>query len=498
MAVAAGSAPLPTSQRWWSQVTAALLVAMELCWVVPWYRTVIEISYVASPLRAVLVLGTVMGLSYLLALLLERLRLLQGLQVVLQAAVLGLCLVFGAQLLLNSPAVRAVNGLVSLDPGAVLVILTVLWLWWRGASLARNGLRPVVVWRRFILGLVLFLAHNFIVTRMRAQLLGGPPGLELFSFFLLVSLLAMVFSRVAYVGLARGLRKNPFDRRWLASTGLIIAAIVLAAGLLGALLSGQFSLLLDQLAEAITTLVSVLLFLISLPFFIFAYLLKPLAPFFQSLPRPTPTPLLTPDPNGTPANRPLFPAVEPAPISLGLQIAIFWGTVLVILAVLLLSRRRLWGNKREGADDYESLLRRGEAGGLLRRAFQAEIDRLAARLRPVRRLLAAARIRRIYALLMLLCAQLNHPRPAADTPLEFLPVMGELLPGQMDDLGRITEAYVQVRYGELPETQAEVEAIEAAWRRVALAGRRLRRSRLPQLKKASDLEERDELRKRVV
>lgn len=495
---AATPAPVRLPNRWWSQVTIGLLVVMELCWIVPWYRTVIEISYVASPLRAALVLGAIMVIAYSLALLLEELRLLHGLQITLQVAVLGLSLVLGAEILLNSPVLRAVNGLVSLDPGAVLVILTVLWLWWRGSSLARSPLRPIVVWRRFILGLIMFLAHNFIVTRMQGQLLDGPPGLGLFTFFLLVSLLAMVFARVAYVGLARGVMKNPFDRRWLASTGLIIVGIVLVAALLGALISGQYSLLLDRLAEVITTLVSILLFVISLPFFIFAYLLKPLAPFFQRLPTPTPTPILTPNPYGQPAGRPALPVVEPAPISPGMQMVIFWGIVLLILAALVIGRRRLVVRKREEAEDFESLLRRGEAGGLLRRAIQAEIDRLAARLRPVKRLLNAARVRRTYALLMILCTRLKHPRPPAATPLEFLPVMGELFPGQMDDLSLITEAYVHVRYGELPEIPADAGAIEAAWRRIAQAGRRLRRSGLPEFKTASELEERDELRRRVV
>ncbi len=41
----------------------------------------------------------------------------------------------------------------------------------------------------------------------------------------------------------------------------------------------------------------------------------------------------------------------------------------------------------------------------------------------------------------------------------------------------MTEAYNRVRYGELPETATEVEAVEAAWQRLRAEGKRLRQVR---------------------
>ncbi|MEN6410437.1 MAG: DUF4129 domain-containing protein, partial [Anaerolineaceae bacterium] len=84
---------------------------------------------------------------------------------------------------------------------------------------------------------------------------------------------------------------------------------------------------------------------------------------------------------------------------------------------------------------------------------------------------AEARIRWVYAQLMALCARLNIPRPAATTPLEFLPVMAHTLPESHEDLRQITQAYLQVRYGEVPETEDAVEQVLSAWRRVDAAGR---------------------------
>jgi hypothetical protein len=39
------------------------------------------------------------------------------------------------------------------------------------------------------------------------------------------------------------------------------------------------------------------------------------------------------------------------------------------------------------------------------------------------------------------------------------------------DLAAITYAYLRVRYGELSETLQEVEAVEAAWKRIAAEGK---------------------------
>jgi hypothetical protein len=111
----------------------------------------------------------------------------------------------------------------------------------------------------------------------------------------------------------------------------------------------------------------------------------------------------------------------------------------------------------------------------LRKALQDSIDGLASRLRPARKLVIIARIRRIYDQLLELCAELGHPRPPSRTPLEFLPDMGELFSEYPGDLDLITRAYVMIRYGEVPETDEEVQAVETAWQRISDEGQKLKR-----------------------
>jgi len=116
----------------------------------------------------------------------------------------------------------------------------------------------------------------------------------------------------------------------------------------------------------------------------------------------------------------------------------------------------------------------GSLLGLLRRLVRRGL-RAGPFIRPSR-LLAAARIRRVYASLMTLCARMGAPRAASLTPNEFLPKAGELFPGSAPDLEAITRAYIKVRYGEYPESREEVEQVMRAWQRVKSEGaHRLRR-----------------------
>ena len=71
---------------------------------------------------------------------------------------------------------------------------------------------------------------------------------------------------------------------------------------------------------------------------------------------------------------------------------------------------------------------------------------------------------------MELVAELQNPRPEGMTPLEFLPALSDIFTARRDDLELITQAYVRVRYGELPETQGEVDAIQSAWQRISSEG----------------------------
>ncbi len=86
-----------------------------------------------------------------------------------------------------------------------------------------------------------------------------------------------------------------------------------------------------------------------------------------------------------------------------------------------------------------------------------------------RELHAAATIRRIYAALMVLAAQHGLQRAESQTPLEFLAVMQAEWQSLAEPLAVITNAYVNVHYGQLPEDAAGLNAVKQAWERVLSA-----------------------------
>ena len=323
-------------------------------------------------------------------------------------------LLVGGYLLLGYGIGQVLLGLLSLDPGAGLLVFAVSWLWGRGISLACQPIRPHIAWRRLQLALILFMAHILVLDRLGEQ----GPGLAWFVVFLFVGFLAVVAARVAFIGSTKGLAKNPFDRRWLLSTMAVLAATITVTAVLASLLTGQYSLLLDLLAQAIKLLLAVSLFLIGLPALILSYILGPI--IMPALQRAAAT--ATPDPdalNNYPMPNLIPQAIpETQPLSPVLQSLIFWAVIITLVVVLLIRLQRSRAGRRPLSDEPESLLEGGEVGRLLRKAVQDLTDGLSARMRTRQRMLAAERIRRIYTHLLDLCAEFEHPRPTAKTPLE--------------------------------------------------------------------------------
>jgi hypothetical protein len=227
-------------------------------------------------------------------------------------------------------------------------------------------------------------------------------------------------------------------------------------------------------------LAAVALFIISLPGLLLGMVASPLLPWLMGLaPKLTPTP--TSPESGSPYPVAAMPA-GPLDLSPALRVSCFWVVIILIVIVLLIQvRRRLAQRGANDVQEPESLLKRGEASQLLRKMVEDALDGLAARLRPAQRFLAAARVRRIYTHLLDLCAELNHPRPAGRTPLEFLPELGEIFPYLTAELSLITQAYVPIRYGQYPESQAEIDAVEQAWQTISEEGERLKKAGLGKL-----------------
>jgi len=94
-------------------------------------------------------------------------------------------------------------------------------------------------------------------------------------------------------------------------------------------------------------------------------------------------------------------------------------------------------------------------------------ERILGSLGLLRRWRAAASIRHIYTSMCLAAAVVGYPRSSVETPYEYLATLAEVWPDNPGDSRLITEAFVRVRYGMVPESSAEVEEIRAAWQRLS-------------------------------
>lgn len=483
--------------RPWRELAVLASMVMDLSWGVPWFRSLTPATYRVLPGRAFAVFMGVVAFAYLTVKLLATLRLKMKLRRwIVGGLVIGSAL-FGLRFLLYEPEalsftslltrpIRELSDLTALIPDEFIVIAVVLGLWLRGATLANEKIGPRVVIGGFQNGVLMLVAFVFFNTMITGEQIGNMAYL-----FLSAGLLAMGAARVAVLRSLRGGKENPFDRRWLAGLVLAVAGAVGLAALAAALVSGEDAIL-GVVPRLLVGLVVAAAALVAFPVMLgLLYLLygavdsaqNPDSPVFQALAA------LVGRLQGMIGAlferlmafsawlQPVLDFIDGlTPFA---RVVVLWGILLglgglVLLLLHLRERRR----RTLQAEQTDSLLARGDLLRLWREALRLRLRNAANRLaeaadrRRRQRLRAAAKIRRIYAELMALCAKLDSPRPPAQTPLEYLPALESLFPTLPTEVAVITQAYVRVRYGQLPETRGEVAAVEAAWAQVREEGRK--------------------------
>jgi hypothetical protein len=141
-------------------------------------------------------------------------------------------------------------------------------------------------------------------------------------------------------------------------------------------------------------------------------------------------------------------------------------TLLLLLALVLvvaLSLVRLYQHstlaaRRDEARMGDSRQSRERESGLGQRILE--------RLEGWRHWRAAASIRRVYRDMGRAADASGYPRALSETPYEYQKALNEVWPHNQSDSYLITQAYVRIRYGEFPETKAELDEILAAWQRL--------------------------------
>jgi hypothetical protein len=140
--------------------------------------------------------------------------------------------------------------------------------------------------------------------------------------------------------------------------------------------------------------------------------------------------------------------------------------VLVGLVLLFLNRVRAGQERAEAEEEGSEEVTLG--GATLGRGLRwlRDVAGLVRRFGLSRQLLAAISAQNIYANLCRLARQRGYPRHPARPPDDYLPVLAQAFPGQMDALARITAAYMRVHYGDQPVTSAELAQLRQDYHQV--------------------------------
>jgi len=480
-------------KRTWHELAVAMLLLLEISLLVPWLRAISTGASELSTLQVVLLLMSHAYFAHLVSRLFVHLGWSDGVRVlalfalfVVSLTVTLWLLVFGSVEIFSGPgeALPALAGMLISFSNGLVVILSVLYAWWRGLLAASAG--TVGIQRtnfRFRMGVLLMGLFGLVFIRDRGGML-----LEVLPVFFGSALLAMALSRADTLESTNRFGRTPFTTGWLMAI-LVIVGLMLLVGFIAN------SVLQTSLAREIVSWLVILLLLLTTivlsPLLLVLYYLiwLILAKFFEWFGQAENAIF---EFDGLAELQNLVEQLQqeaiteaPTPPAWWVEYAWLIQAVAIMLGIALLTFFAMRIGKRIAARREEMALVEGEdlfsSKGLLdsmKRGLNRarEILNVGNLLRSVRREFAASSIRRVYARLLDLAEAQGRSRIPSETPEEFLQSLHTLFPDYREQSSLITEAYVLVRYGEFPEDLVQPGLVIRSWRAIR-DGVRGRRSR---------------------
>lgn len=347
----------------------------------------------------------------------------------------------------------------------LLVFLVVLFLWWRGLVLAQRRLESGTVVSRFRSGIVMLA----ITTIVSGFILPSPPYRFVFAYFF-VSLLGIALARAEEVGHEYGGSQAPFGLGWLVMVvSAAIVVLLLAAGVATLLTGENVSRFIGPVLEVQRVVFYLLTYvLVYAMSWVGSAVVEFLEGILGDLDFTRMGRALGP-PNLGPPTQPGEPPFTPEQVA-SARVAGITVLLLLLIIVLVVRRLRLRAGRRRD-EDRESVWREVSLRRSLRDMLadgRRRLGQMADALGHsyLGRIFAALTIRRIYAHLSGMAAELGYPRALHETPYEYQPTLEQAFPDYLAEVASITQAYVAVHYGEVPERAEDLEAIRASWERV--------------------------------
>ncbi len=464
----------------WRELASWLFIPADVIWLAAWYCLMTGTVNGSEMVRN---LGIFVLSSFLACLILRGLnawklsgavRFILGVAGVLLGIWLGENLLIYQKLLFDARMMAThlwtgFSGLRSLSHD-FWALIGMMFVWLRAILYIRKPVTQDTVLGRSQFGLVMLLIILLLPDRpgVAAILIG-------LSLFLVLSLSSLSLARIADINFYRGGKRMPFNLEWLVTLFGFALCLVAFAGSLAFLTSRWLGLMVLALTNGILDLLRFILEKLFLPLVMgLLDLVQKLLDLFY---KPGGE-IKVPEMNLEPPK--MLPGLDPLEIEKASAdvlrtaqpyiLAILLGLVLVVVILVII--RKPW---KEQLKEVDETLQEQIDGGFwkwLRKSFGLRIQNTLGsvvarnRFRRAAGLLRAARIRWIYHQFELHSTRKGIARPVAVTPLEYRTMVGALFPGGEDDLSLLTQAYLSVRYGELPESTREVTEVEEAWERL--------------------------------
>lgn len=348
----------------------------------------------------------------------------------------------------------------------IAIFFITFLVWWRGIALTGRKIDINELGLRLRVGGLLLMP--FVVGVSFPALRWQTTFFVLL--FFLAALLAIALTRAEQISQEASGRAYPMSPRWMGMIGLTSLLIVSLAGFLGFVFGSEnlpaFVAALRPGWEAflffITVFTSTVTYL-TLPLFtplqwLFDFLRNLFDQIFVPFTPPTPeTESFRPPPFQTMIE---WLTQPPNQLAFWVNRTILFLLFIVILFTLLLALERFFRQRRFVAAADEQLLAGIEEVELSRPGLG---QRLLQRLGLLQQWRAATSIRRIYRQMCQAAAANGYPRAQTETPNEYLATLQKAWPAGQTQAQLITQAFIKIRYGELPETKEELQAIHAAW-----------------------------------
>ena len=362
-------------------------------------------------------------------------------------------------------------------PQAISILFLILIAWMRGLRLATRQIDINMIGLRLRLGglilspLIIWFGHDRLIWDVSPYLL----------LFLLAGLTAVSLTRAEEIEKSHSGHSAALNPRWLSMILMAAIGIVVIATLIAALLSGdslsaiigwlapvviafQFLIMIAGLTaldvflplwliiELLST--AIINFLVN-TFGIFGILSKIAAKLdrlnTQSEEVITgPAPDLDPSPFGRFSIDLTY--FQQYSNLLGLLLIIAF--ILIVALTVSMSRRTITFDDRDSDRVSDDLVNKKKEGLL---------DRILSQFGGWRDWRTAVSIRRIYRQMCRAAEANGFPRLLTETPYEYLKTLAQTWPNHQKETQIITRAYVKIRYGELPESKEELQAIIQAW-----------------------------------